>query len=98
MFQDKSQFLATQANQEDLTQRNLVLREKLNTINENVKHKANLISDKHLIKLLGFKTSIKNFEENLNYIELKLTFSKGSDNHYVKFLYDTVTDDYDRKF
>jgi hypothetical protein len=90
-----------QNSQESMRQRNKVVREKLNDIDKDMKQKASIINDKQFLKMLGIKAYIQDFyvdenEMETNLLEIKFELMKSTD-HYITIVYDTITDDFDRK-
>jgi hypothetical protein len=90
--------LNEQLNQEVLTLRNKVLRKELHSIDESAKQKAERIGDEmsKLFKLLDVKASIKELEDDPQFLEIKINFSNGKGHqNYIVLIYDIVTNDYD---
>ncbi|KAG5682146.1 hypothetical protein PVAND_011519 [Polypedilum vanderplanki] len=86
-------------NQESIKERNKIVREKLNDIDNDLKQKADTMNIKQFFKKLGIRTYIQDFniyENELkdNLIEVKIEFIK-SRNNYISFVYDITTDDFD---
>lgn len=98
-FQNLSATLSyEEKNEEDLTTRNGAIREKFNEIDENVKKDADEVSSelKRLCKLLGIKVTVEP-SNNVYEVLFSLQFSE-SKKHKITFIYDSITEDYNRKF
>jgi len=86
----------TEENQDILTSRNMVVREKFNHIDEDVKEGADKIKNdmKTFFKKLGLKLSIDRLPLSENLVELKLQLAENHD-YRATFVYDSITEDYD---
>jgi predicted nuclease with TOPRIM domain len=84
-------------NQDGLSNRNTALREKFNQLDSNVRIEGDKISEemRNFFKKLGLKVVQETAPDNL--VELKIQFSENHD-YNATFIYDSVTEDYDRKF
>lgn len=93
----QSVLLQSEENQQDLTSRNGVLRDKFSELDENVKNKAKGISAelKRLCKQLGIKVKIEQSDQ-VNEEIFSLKFSESKE-HEITFIYDLITEDYNRK-
>lgn len=87
-----------EANQENLLKRNKLIRDKCNNIEVDVNEESAKISEckKSFFKKLGLQLSMDLSPLSDNFVELKIQFSESHD-YYATFVYDTVTEDYDRK-
>lgn len=94
----KADFSTFEENQDILSCRNTVMREKFNKIDENVKEGADKIKDemKTYFKKLGVDVQLVSVDRPENLVELKIQFSETRDYH-ATFIYDPITEDYDRK-
>jgi hypothetical protein len=84
-----------------MTERNKVVREKLNDIDKDLKQKAKNSNHKKFSKLMGMKVEIQDYcpDENgayTNLLEIKIHLNKSKDS-FIKLVYDHITDDFDRK-
>lgn len=93
----KADLTKTEINQFQLTTRNEVVREKFSDIDENVKEGADLTKDvrKAFFKKLGLKLSVACLPSFENLLELKIMFEEND--YQATFVYDSITEDYDRK-
>ena len=93
----KKEVSAIQANSDVLVTRDIALREKFNELDETVRGASELVSKdtKRFFKKLGLKVKIEEIPDNL--LELEIKFVESRD-HSATFVYDSVTEDYDREF
>ena len=90
----KESLVEIEENQDGLTNRNTALREKFSQLDANVKIEGDKISEemRNFFKKLGLKVTQEAMPDDL--IELKFQFTENI-NYYAKFIYDSVTEDYD---
>jgi uncharacterized protein YydD (DUF2326 family) len=90
----------TEENQDALSSRNTVMREKFNLIDENVKIEGEEVAMtmKSFFKKLGLKVSLATHPDGIEQLfELKMEFTENRE-YNATFYYDTITEDYDSKY
>lgn len=94
----KKSSTSAKKNQHELSDRNTVIREKLQNLDKNTRVEADRISDemKSFFKKLGLRVTQRLLSDD-NQVELKIQFKECLE-FDATFIYDSITEDYDCKF